>query len=442
MDLALRKKLLRACDLNEPVPLGDDRYYDFDQSGLRGRPWRENIRETLLLADRGGKPTRQVVAGLPGSGKSTELLQLCKELASHGFDPVLADAGRWVGERNPIEARDLLLALALALYPEGRPNELSAKANEYVQRFWNLLGAKSREIEADATVQNVGLRATFSVRDTLFQELAARIEGTEQFVEDVHQLLKEERERRWKEKGTDLVILLDGIEKRATGDLYEGEEQGKFRNHWVQAFLVNAQELSPPIHVVYTVPPFMLRSASQVASQFGEELRFLPMVRLYDYQEGQAFRLNPAAVRAMREALFLRIPQQYWESPEVASYLVAFSGGYLRDLLRMAIDCVRECRDASQISRTLAQNAVAQVRQSYLYGLELEQKTLLKEVHQLRAFTRDENNGPRYDRLLQSHMLLHYQNGSPLSWYDAHPLLWGNLGFPEPGWPEVLAAST
>lgn len=75
MDRRLKKELLRACKVDEPVPPGNPRHFDFDvaELKLRGRPWREQVAEVIDLSD---ETTSQLVTGLPGSGKSTELRQL------------------------------------------------------------------------------------------------------------------------------------------------------------------------------------------------------------------------------------------------------------------------------------------------------------------------------------------------------------------------------
>jgi hypothetical protein len=130
--------------------------------------------------------------------------------------------------------------------------------------------------------------------------------------------------------GEQTVLLLDGGEKRAIGELLEGERRIAFQNAWFAAFIHEGRDLRPPLHVVYTVPPFMIRRTPERAAGFGSELRFLPMVRVFD-RGGAPDRVGLAA---MVEALARRVPLEHFEDRATPYWLAAHSGGYFRDLLR------------------------------------------------------------------------------------------------------------
>ena len=438
MNRDTKRRLLKACRIDEPVPPGDHRHYEFDspELHLRGQPWRERASQVIDLASE-GESTTQILTGLPGSGKSTELRQLEEDLRGRGYRVLFADAGAWIRDDAPITTQDILLALVLALYPKGMPENMTGWVREYAQQVRNFLNSQAKvgDISFSAGAVDVGLE--LQTNDTLFQQVARHLSDLQGLRELVFGLLKVAAEGA-RNAGTPLVILLDGIEKRATGDLAGPEKREEFRNHWFGAFLTNARDLRPPLHVVYTVPPFMVRRAAELGNQFGHELLFLPMIRVLEGQpEEERPRIHTPGVCAMREALFRRVDEVYFEDRTVPAWLAFHSGGYMRDLLRLVIECIYRCPDGGVITKELAEAAVIQVRQTYLEGFEVSDESLLQQVHQEKDFPLDSQNQQRMDALLQSYVLLRYHNSR--FWYDAHPLLWSRLGIPLPTWEEIAA---
>lgn len=428
MDRATKKALLKSCKLDEPVPPGDPRHHDFDGPRLRGQPWRERVCEVIDLSS---DPTAQLVTGLPGSGKSTELEQLSQDLQALGHRVVLADAGAWIRDDAPITQQDILLALVLALHPDG----LKGWMQEYTKQVRALLGS-------DVALPGggvAGVKVELTTNNTLFQIAARRLGELRDLRERVFDLLGVAA-RAADAAAEPLVIILDGIEKRATGDLSGPEEREKYRNHWFGAFLTHAADLRPPVHVVYTVPPFMVRRAAELGAQFGHELLFLPMIRVFERDDDAQGRpvLHRAGVAAMVAALCKRVPIEHFGHAEIPAWLVAHSGGYMRDLLRLVIDCIYRVGPDGVITREIAEEAVVQVRQTYLEGLDLGDEVLLKQVHQDREFPKDRRNLSQMDALMQGHLMLRYHNSK--FWYDAHPLLWPRLGVEPPSWSELEEA--
>lgn len=428
MDNETKKALIRACRPDEPVPPDDKRHFDFDVHGLRGEPWREAVAEVIKFAD---GPTAQGVTGLRGSGKTTELEQLAADLNHCGYRVVLADAGAWVRDDSPITVETIWLALVLALYPDGEPEGVGGWLAEYGERAWAFLSTRIDIKEATAQIGSkdfarARVKAELTSDDTLFQRVALHLKQSTGLREKIFELLAFAAHSAAK-AGTPLVILLDGIEKRATGDLNGPEEREKYRNHWFSAFLTRAPDLRPPVHVVYTVPSFMIRRAAEFGAAFGQELQFLPMVRVWRRgADGRGGVIDPVGLRAMRDALFLRLPREHFDEPRLADWLIVHSGGFMRDLLRMATRCIYACKgDSGCITREIADAAIIRVRQTYLEGLEKLHKTLLRSVQLTGDYPLESGTASEMDRLLQSHVMMRYHNSH--FWYGAHPLLWDEL---------------
>ena len=428
MHVDLLRNFIAACKPEEPVSPDDPRHYDFDAPSLRlrGAPWRERLARVIELAS---EPKAQLVTGLRGSGKTTELCQLQKALREANYHVVMADAGQWLSDARPILTEDLMLALVLSLYPDGKPDGAKAWVREYATKVQKFLNS---EVKLEGDVEGVRLQLTTD--ETVFERVAKHLRQRDGLRRQIHALLGDAAEAARKEcRG--LVILLDGAEKRAVGELYERERRSEFHNHWFGSFIVDGRDLKPPVHVVYTVPPFMVRRSAEFPANFGSELHFLPMVRVYDRES----KLDMVGVEAMAQALFKRIPKQHFADEVTPRWLTAQSGGYFRDLLRFVTEMVYQVGDEPQFTRAHAEAAVSRIRQTYLEGLVREDKDVLRQVHPSKAFPEEEAAQLRMDSLLQGFKMFRYHNGE--AWYDAHPLLWPALGFADdlPSWEQLAA---
>lgn len=419
---------IAACKPEEPVSPDDRRHFDFDDPKLRlrGAPWRERLATVIRLAS---EPRAQLVTGLRGSGKTTELCQLQKVLASTGHHVVMADAGQWLGDQRPIETEDLMLALVLSLYPDGKPDDAKGWVREYVGKAQNFLSSQL-QLQGDAE----GIRLQLTTDETVFERVAQRLRERDGLRRQIHSLLADAANASRRD-GEELVILLDGAEKRAVGELYERERRSEFHNHWFGCFILRGRDLRPPVHVVYTVPPFMVRRGAELAANFGSELHFLPMVRVY----GRDSKLDPVGVEAMTQALFKRVSAEHFADEITPRWLAAQSGGYFRDLLRFVTEMVYQVGDADRFTRAHAEAAVSRIRQSYLEALVREDKDVLAVVHPSKTFPDEESAQQRMDSLLQGFKMFRYHNGE--AWYDAHPLCWAELGFGAdlPSWEQLAA---
>ncbi|MCA9681400.1 MAG: hypothetical protein KC457_04325 [Myxococcales bacterium] len=417
---------IAACKPEEPVSPHDHRHFDFDAAELRlrGAPWRERLTKVIRLAS---EPSAQLVTGLRGSGKTTELRQLQETLVQAGYHVVMADAGQWLGDDRPLETEDLMLALVLALYPEGKPEGVKTWVREWANKAQNFFKS---DVELSGDAESVRLQLTTD--ETVFERVAKQLRERDGLRRQVHSLLADAGEAS-REAGEELVILLDGAEKRAVGDLHEHARRAEFHNHWFGSFILRGRDLKPPVHVVYTVPPFMVRRGAELAANFGSELHFLPMVRVYDRRSS----LDRAGVEAMTRALFKRIPAEHFADAVTPRWLAAQSGGYFRDLLRFVTEMVYQVGHEPQFTRAHAEAAVSRIRQTYLEALVREDKQVLARVHPSKAFPDEESAQLRMDSLLQGFKMFRYHNGE--AWYDAHPLCWAELGFADdlPSWEQL-----
>jgi hypothetical protein len=340
---------------------------------------------------------------------------------------VVADAGQWLGDARPLQPQDLMLSLVLSLYPDDNPEHSRGWMREYMAKAQRYLRS---EAGLDGDVERV--REELTNDQTAFERAAERLRERDGLRADVHSLLAAAAEAARRD-GEELVIMLDGAEKRALGELYKCDRRAEFRDNWLGAFILHGRDLRPPVHVVYTVPPFMVRRAAEIAANFGSELRFLPMVRIYD----RSSKPHVRGVEAMTRALFRRVPAEHFDDELTPLWLATRSGGYVRDLLRFVTEMVYQVGDAERFTREHAERAVARIRETYLLGLVREEKDVLAQVHPSKMLPDQESSHLRVDSLQQGFKMFRYHEGEV--WYDAHPLCWGELGFAHdlPSWEQL-----
>ncbi|MCP3983473.1 MAG: hypothetical protein GY723_03745, partial [bacterium] len=152
MDIQTRRRLYASCR-DEPLAPDDQRNVDFDNRdglAIRGVSWVERLAAPIELSDR---PTRQLISGLPGSGKSTELRRLEAHLRGEpekpGFLVARVDAEDAFDLRQSIDLPDVIAVLVDAaeravLHAEGAPQ--SAGDSGFLGRLWHWLTATDLEL--------------------------------------------------------------------------------------------------------------------------------------------------------------------------------------------------------------------------------------------------------------------------------------------------------
>ena len=136
------------------------------------------------------------------------------------------------------------------------------------------------------------------------------------------------------ELGSKLMIILDGLEKTADSSVNAESKETACR----EVFLNNPQMLRLPCNIVYTIPPFMIQYSSELGALYDCELVFLPMVRVA-HRDGQP---DEEGIAGLRRAVDHRIPISLFENQDDLRHLIQCSGGYLRDLLRLLRECIRD----------------------------------------------------------------------------------------------------
>lgn len=366
----------------------------------------------------------QLFSGFGGSGKTTQLLRLKKELEAAGYLVIYANAESYLSLGEPVEISDFLSTVAGA-FSDGLDKDLLN--DTFWDRLVHFLTRTEVKVEGvtvkyDAAELKVGLKSSPTLRQRLrrasenrLQELTGEVH---RFVEDTVKKVQED------DAGRRVVFLFDSFEKLSGTPSNEQEVmesvQRMFRNH------VDLLRL-PWVHCVYSVPawlPFIFRE---------EETVVLPAIKQWhkrkpDETEETPHEAGRDLVRMIVGKRFKpdNLARVFGAADENGRYplaekLIEASGGVLRDLFRLLREVLLNAK-ALPLMEMDIDTAIATVRNEF--RMTVEDAKWLDRIHEDQAADPPSTNAcdlNRWMRLFSMHFALYFRNDE--NWYDTHPLV-------------------
>ncbi|MCB9740324.1 MAG: hypothetical protein H6747_13770 [Deltaproteobacteria bacterium] len=421
MQFADRQRYYNRCKPLEALAPNDDRNVEIDAICIdgerpRGAVWVDRIANHFLLAD---GPLCRFVTGLPGSGKSTDLLRLAEHLRQDHtckLLPIIAKAEDLLDLDAPIDVPDLMLAVVQATEAEvSRVCGPAPSATGAMERLWKWLSSTDVELqklEASVGVAKVvaELRRRDDLRARLRNNVSLRVRA---FIAEVRERLTE-LEARARDSGfAGLLVIVDSLEKLRG-----------ISTNWLQVldsaertFVAQAEDLVLPVHVVYTVPLALIWRMRQ-------DVDVMPMIKLYGRDAPRDGAMHGAGLEAALQIVRRRIPEdglrQLFGDEWLMSVtrLIRLSGGYPRDLvhlLQMAVHAVQDAPlDERDVDRVC--NEFSDQLQRMVLADDLP---IVARVAAERAVRPQEGQLHTLDRLVRAQVILAYHNDRP--WFDVHP---------------------
>ena len=433
MDTKTKREHYNRCNPAESLAPSDARNVDIDKddpqqgnTGVgkpRGSNWVDMLATDIELSD---QAVCEFFTGLPGSGKSTELRRLASRLAKPDgahLLPVIIDAEDALDIFNTIDVPDILVAVLYAterrvLEQEQKDPEDALKEG-FITRFWHWLTSTEvglKGVEFTAGLKDVAaakavleMKTQPSFKDQVRARVAANMTAFRKLVEEETKKLN----KRATTLGySGLIVILDSLEKL----------RGNSTN-WVEVlasaervFTGGAPYLKLPVHVVYTIPPaLVLRLMVQV--------RFIPMLKLRDRQNGEPFRPGLEAARAIvrqrvPDAALTEIFGREFENR--VTELIEWSGGYPREIVRLLQACISLAPLAEPMFRKVLVDAGDNYRRTvpedaldWLARVTIDQRLPINAA--------DPQQREVADLMLSNNIVLRYKNNE--EWFDLHPAL-------------------
>ncbi len=428
MDASSLRDFYKSLTGHGAMPLEpDDPYY---VPILESQPEKDPILQLWQRIEWAESESVNLLTGFRGNGKSTELKRLKRMLEQSGCKVFLVNMLDYIMMTKPLELSDFVLSLMAALAAKAEELGLTDVSESYWKRLLNFLQSDVEietlglEYKSGRAAAKLGMRLktepTFKqrIQEQLRGHLTRLIEDAGNFTASLVDAIRE------KEGDPDkkVVFLVDSVEQLRG----VGEDAEQVHQRVVDLFSGQAANLAfPKLHVVYTIPPFLI----PLAPNLGRSLGGHPIVvwpnihvRCRDGQE------DHAGLAVMRKIIEQRYPQ--WRNvfqPVQLDRLAMSAGGDLRDFFRLVretlirLQTLIVSRKPAVVEDKLLGQIEEQLRNELLPVAE-EDGRWLAHIHRTKeAVLPSTKDLPGLARFLDSNLIMNYLNGQP--WYDIHPLL-------------------
>lgn len=370
----------------------------------------------------------QLLSGFRGTGKSTELRRLRKELQGKGYLVVLCDVEDYFNLSTSVDVTDFLMGVAGA-FGEGLVRDglvgQSPAHESYWTRFINFLTKTNVELEevsgkVSLGVAEVALKTALKNDPSFRQRLQQRMAGfLGLLVEDVRSYISDCVKQLKASHGAEreVVLLLDSIEHIRGTSVNANEVQASVET----LFAIHADKLRfPNLHVIYTVPPYLkVRYANLGALYEPGGVQVLPAIKVKNPENQSPVKRGLDALARVLEARgdWRRLLGNERAKLDRVSMV---SGGHLRDFLRLIAEILRRA-DQLPVAEITVEAAINQIKMEFLpiADADAEWLALIAETHEV--VLKDTADLPVLARFLDTHLALCYRNGN--EWFDVHPLI-------------------
>ncbi len=385
----------------------------------------------------------QLFSGFRGTGKTTQLFRLRRQLQSlkdkgvPRYCVLYANALEYLPPSEPLEISEVLMVLAGA-FSDALENELGDDhaRESYWTRIKNRLlntrvelteaGVKTADWLSSLGVEvdlKLSLQKDPSFRQQLRRHLAAgygqRLSDVEQFVEEGVKAIKAKHG-----DSVEVVYIFDSLEQMR-GSSFNAQEVIQSLDRVFSGSLWDLR--FPSLHAIYTAPPWLKFTLP------GAPLTLLPSIRLWKNEAARPRDLD--GVHVMRHVLLRRLKEDGLlklfqdeaatvddDGQWTVDRLIELSGGDFRELFRLIRECVLRARELP-ITKPVIDEAISAVRRTFL-PLPESEIPWLKQIAETRAnplSDREAETVQRLTRALDTHVLFYFTNGD--DWYDVHPLI-------------------
>ena len=371
--------------------------------------------------------------GQRGTGKSTELRRLRRDLRAQGCTVFLLDMSNYLLETEPIEIGDFVISLMGALSDEVETlYQTAPAARSYWQRAADFLQTEVSVKEFSAQGLKLELKGNPTFKERIQaasrNKLSALVRDARNFVLEVNELVQAREGKDHK-----IVLIADSVE-RLRGVNADGAK--KVFDSAVALFSGNPDNLKfPPMHVVYSVPPYLSALTANLSALYSSQMVFLASAHVFEMPAaGKSRQPSSRGLNALRRM----VSQRYTDWGEVLSAaridrLALATGGDIRDFFRLIRACLVKARNPA-LSLPVSDQVLVDVENAMrreMLPIPDEDKDWLKEIattHQAELKSMDRLS--TLGRFFDTRLVLNYRNGS--DWYDVHPLLWNVIDAHDP----------
>ena len=411
---------------------------DLDRLGV---PYETEVIDELeqLIEDIPAPGNKFILTGHTGCGKSTLLAGLGLRLTEKGDYFVVRYSISDTIERSAVDHVNILFSMALELIETAEKHSIQLPKGTK-REFYQWLG-KHTQTETEDILNEIelGTKTTGKLGIPLLLEFIANVKSKLR----VSSVIRQEISTEFARRTSDLVAQIDQLQshiENATGKkvLVIIDDLDKLELSTTEIiFSQNIQSLiDPNLAIIYTLPIATLREVT-IKNSITRYINQIHTMRVAKFYKKENVRKvdrvpDPLCIDVFTKILQLRLPLDSTD-PNIELQMILFSGGVLRELIRIADRCCNKVKLKlrGQIKRQEWNEPEAKIDQQTLNevitDLRLERSEVLGRVDFdmllaiYKNFQPQDTENQRFLDLLHGLYILEYRNAK--LWYDLNPIV-------------------
>ncbi|MEH2124729.1 ATP-binding protein [Nostoc sp.] len=373
-----------------------------------------------LVEDSPNGDGKIVFTGHRGCGKSTLLAEFSRQIQNKYFVVLFSIADKI--EMSAVNHINILFAIAVNLMTEAeaRKVDIPQSTKEALYK-WFATRTRTEELnlQAEASIGfdllkliSSKLKADASVRDEIKQEFERKLSDLVARINEIAALIQAATKQ-------NVLVIIDDLDKLDLGRVNE-------------IYRDNIKALCQPnFQIIYTIPIAVLREtfiSTIIATETNDQVVAMPVLKIFDKGKNRFLNAQPRpeATKILGEVLQKRIPSELIAA-ETAEKIVIYSGGVLRELIRISKECCRIClrtirRNPSAeviIDDKILLQAINKIRNDFSIRLGKTDIDILQSVYE--QFMPNDPKQAEFLDLLHGLYVLEYRTDE--TWYDVHPII-------------------
>jgi hypothetical protein len=375
-----------------------------------------------LVEDSPSGDGKIVFTGHRGCGKSTLLAEFSRQMRDRYFVVFFSISD--MIEMSDVNHINILFAIAVKLMEEAENQQVKIKSSlkdSFYKWFAKRTRTETEELGAEVSagfdlfkIITGKLRTEAKIRDEIKQEFIRNVSDLVATINEIAAVIEASTEKR------QVLVIIDDLDKL---DLAVAKEI--YQSHIKALF-------QPNFRIILTVPISALREvglAATIQTETNNQIVQMPVSKLFKKGERRetGAKPQPRPLATLQEVLAKRINSELVE-PETAERIIIYSGGVLREVIRIANECCRIClrlvrrnsEDANiKINNKVLAEALNKFRIDFDTRIGNADYEILENTYI--EFKPNDPGDQRFRDLLHGLYILEYLNGK--LWYDVHPIV-------------------
>ncbi len=374
-----------------------------------------------LVEDSPSGDSKIVFSGHRGCGKSTLLAEFARKCSPQYFVVVFSIADTI--EMSDVNHINILFAIAVSLMTEAEKHKVKiSKPTKDAFYKWFATHTKT-ETETLSAETAAGFNFMEFIKGQIKANAAVRQEIKQTFqpqmsvlISRINEIAKAIASATQKE----ILVIIDDLDKLELGVVNQ-----VYRDNVKAIF-------QPNFRVIFTIPIAALRDKTIrpiLDTETNNQIVMMPVSKLFEKGSNKEIDPKPLLknVEVLRQILRQRVSEQILES-DIADQMALYSGGVLRELIRIANEC---CRIGLRLTRKnptatditinqeVLEEAIIKLRNDFATPLSQSDYEILKKIY--KDYRPDDPNQHDFLLLLHGVHIIEYRD--TINWYNVHPIV-------------------